>query len=109
MQKAGNDFVKLCDAKFPYNPLPEIGEFLEKVPDYLKELDQALENKNRSESRQKLVLEFIKAYAKKQLPSTTSWEVIKNQNGTFTLTLHSDKKKLELSELDFVEKINKLN
>ena len=46
MQKAGGDYVKICDAKFPYNPLPEISEFLAKLPDYLTELSQSLEKKS---------------------------------------------------------------
>ena len=61
MQKHGSEYVKLCDAKFPYNPLPEIDEFLARLPDYLKDLEQSLENKSRSLRRQKLALEFIKA------------------------------------------------
>ena len=106
MQKAGGDYVKICDAKFPYNPLPEISEFLQKLPDYLKELQESLENKSRSHRRQKLALEFIKAYATTHLKQ--AFTITKNENGTFTLTLPASSINIQLTEDDFVEKIQKI-
>ena len=91
MQKHGNEYVKLCDAKFPYNPLYEIDEFLSKLPDYLKELETALENTARSERRQKLALEFIKAYAGIHIPKTITWKVEASENGVFSLSFPEKK------------------
>lgn len=103
MQKCGPEFIKICDAKFPYNPLPEISEFLAKLPDYLTELQQSLENKSRSERRQKLVLEFIKAYAEKHLK--VPYKVLSNPDGTFTLCLLSNSINIQVTEDNFMQKL----
>ena len=104
LQKAGEEYVKICDAKFPYNPLPEIHEFLSKLPDYLTELEQALENKSRSQCRQTLALEFIKAYASKQLKQEC--QIQTEEDGTFTLNFPVNNTKLSVTDLDFIQKIN---
>lgn len=104
MQKCGPEYIKICDAKFPYNPLPEISEFLSKLPDYLKELEQSLENKSRSERRQKLALEFIKAYASKHLQ--VPHEVLSNPDATFTLRLPANNINIQITEENFMQKIS---
>lgn len=106
MQKNGSDYVKLCDAKFPYNPLPEIDEFLTRLPEYLKELEQSLENKSRTYRRQKLALEFIKAYAKVHL--NEAHEITVNEDGTFNLNLPAMSINIQLSEDNFTQKIAEL-
>ena len=106
MQKISGDYVKLCDAKFPYNPLPEIDEFLARLPEYLEELEQSLENKSRSHRRQKLALEFIKAWAAKYLKAPH--EISINDNGTFTLNLLSKSINLQITENNFMQKIAEL-
>ena len=108
MQKHAGEYVKLCDAKFPYNPLPEIDEFLGRLPDYLKELEQTLENKSRSERRQKLALEFIKAYASAHLPKKDSWKIEPASDGTFTLTFSVKNTTIQLTDSDFIQKINSI-
>lgn len=105
MQKHGSEYVKLCDAKFPYNPLPEIDEFLARLPDYLKDLEQSLENKSRSLRRQKLALEFIKAYAGAHLPENEPWKLEPAGDGTFTLTLLNTNRTITLSDQDFSQKV----
>ena len=106
LQKNGSDYIKLCDAKFPYNPLPEIDEFLAHLPEYLKNLEQALENKSRSRRRQKLALEFIKAYAKIHLKE--AHEIAINDNGTYTLMLPANNINIQRSEDNFMQKINEI-
>ena len=108
MQKHGADYVKLCDAKFPYNPLPEIDEFLSHLPSYLEELGQSLENKARSERRQKIAMEFIKAYASTYIPKSRPWKIEcdSSSNGTFTLSFPEENKTLNLTESDFIQKIS---
>lgn len=107
LQKCGADYVKICDAKFPYNPLHEISEFLSKLPDYLTELSQSLENKSRSIRRQKLALEFIKAYATKHLKN--AFTVNSSEDGTFTLTLPAKSINIQITEDDFMQKIAEIN
>lgn len=103
MQKCGPEYIKICDAKFPYNPLPEISEFLAGLPNYLAELSQSLEKKSRSNRRQKLAQEFIKAYASAHLKQAIT--INPNEDGTFNLTLSAKSINIQITEYDFMQKI----
>ncbi len=103
LQKTGPDYTKICDAKFPYNPLPEISEFLSKLPDYLTELEQSLEHKSRSHRRQTLALEFIKAYVNTHLKQECQIQM--EEDGSFILNFPVNNTKLSVTELDFIQKI----
>ena len=104
MQKTGEEYVKICDAKFPYNPLPEIDEFLSRLPDYLKELNETLENKSRSHRRQQLALEFIQAYANTHLKEP--YEILPNEDGTFTFSLPAKSKTVQIDDNNFVLRLS---
>lgn len=106
MQKCGPEYIKICDAKFPYNPLPEISEFLAGLPNYLAELSQSLEKKSRSNRRQKLAQEFIKAYASAHLKQAIT--INPNEDGTFNLTLSAKSINIQITEDDFMQKIAEL-
>lgn len=106
MQKCGPEYIKICDAKFPYNPLPEISEFLAGLPNYLAELSQSLEKKSRSNRRQKLAQEFIKAYASAHLKQAIT--INPNEDGTFNLTLPAKSINMQITEDDFMQKIAEL-
>lgn len=103
MQKCGPEYIKICDAKFPYNPLPEISEFLAGLPNYLAELSQSLEKKSRSNRRQKLDQEFIKAYASAHLKQ--AFTIKPNEDGTFNLALPAKSINMQITEDDFMQKI----
>ena len=103
MQKCGPEYIKICDAKFPYNPLPEISEFLAGLPNYLAELSQSLEKKSRSNRRQKLAQEFIKAYASAHLKQ--AFTINPNEDGTFNLTLPAKSINMQITEDNFMQKI----
>lgn len=103
MQKCGPEYIKICDAKFPYNPLPEISEFLAGLPNYLAELSQSLEKKSRSNRRQKLAQEFIKAYASAHLKQ--AFTIKPNEDGTFNLALPAKNINMQITEDDFMQKI----
>lgn len=106
MQKCGPEYIKICDAKFPYNPLPEISEFLAGLPNYLAELSQSLEKRSRSNRRQKLAQEFIKAYASAHLKQAIT--INPNEDGTFNLTLSAKSINIQITEDDFMQKIAEL-
>lgn len=106
MQKCGPEYIKICDAKFPYNPLPEISEFLAGLPNYLAELSQSLEKKSRSNRRQKLAQEFIKAYASAHLKQ--AFTIKPNEDGTFNLALSAKSINMQITEDDFMQKIAEL-
>ena len=103
MQKCGPEYIKICDAKFPYNPLPEISEFLAGLPNYLAELSQSLEKKSRSNRRQKLAQELIKAYASAHLKQ--AFTINPNEDGTFNLALPAKSINMQITEDDFMQKI----
>ena len=103
LQKCGPEYIKICDAKFPYNPLPEISEFLAGLPNYLAELSQSLEKKSRSNRRQKLAQEFIKAYASAHLKQ--AFTINPNEDGTFNLTLPAKSINMQITEDNFMQKI----
>ena len=103
MQKCGPEYIKICDAKFPYNPLPEISEFLAGLSNYLAELSQSLEKKSRSNRRQKLAQEFIKAYASAHLKQ--AFTINPNEDGTFNLALPAKSINIQITEDDFMQKI----
>ena len=106
MQKCGSEYVKICDAKFPYNPLPEIDEFLHNLDAYLLELERLGDKKSRSERRQKIALEFIKAYAKKAFPQNKAWYIEAEDDGGFVLKIPSEDFSVKLTDEDFMEKID---
>lgn len=106
MQKCGSEYIKICDAKFPYNPLPEISEFLAGLSNYLAELSQSLEKKSRSNRRQKLAQEFIKAYASAHLKQ--AFTINPNEDGTFNLALPAKSINIQITEDDFMQKIAEL-
>lgn len=106
MQKCGPEYIKICDAKFPYNPLPEISEFLAGLPNYLAELSQSLEKRSRSNRRQKLAQEFIKAYASAHLKQ--AFTIKPNEDGTFNLALPANIINIQITEDDFMQKIAEL-
>lgn len=106
LQKCGPEYIKICDAKFPYNPLPEISEFLAGLPNYLAELSQSLEKRSRSNRRQKLAQEFIKAYASAHLKQ--AFTIKPNEDGTFNLTLSAKSINIQITEDDFMQKIAEL-
>ena len=106
MQKCGPEYIKICDAKFPYNPLPEISEFLAGLSNYLAELSQSLEKKSRSNRRQKLAQEFIKAYASAHLKQ--AFTINPNEDGTFNLALPANIINIQITEDDFMQKIAEL-
>lgn len=106
LQKCGPEYIKICDAKFPYNPLPEISEFLAGLPNYLAELSQSLEKRSRSNRRQKLAQEFIKAYASAHLKQ--AFTIKPNEDGTFNLTLSAKSINMQITEDDFMQKIAEL-
>ena len=105
MQKCGTEYVKLCDAKFPYNPLPEIDEFLRNLDDYLVELERLGQKKSRSERRQKIALEFIKAYAEKHITPKKIYYIEAETDGSFVLKIPSDDYTVKMTDKDFMEKI----
>jgi len=111
LQKSGGDLVKICDAKFPNNPFPEIEEFLSHRNEYLVELHSKLENSIRVTKKQKLTGEFIKAHLKKKFDNQKEiiWTLEPEKND-FKLTLQKgkDSKTITVSCKNYIEEISAL-
>ncbi len=109
LQKKGADFVKIADAKFPYNPFPEISELLSKRDSYEREIFRLKEAGAKNDRRNKLAAEFIKAYAEEKIGKGlgTTWQ-LEEKGNIFVLHIQfsvGEEKQLELSAEDFAEKI----
>lgn len=109
MQVSGGDLVKICDAKFPYNPFPEIEDFVKQIPAYKKELDQILKTHMQLSKKQKIAGEFIKAYVQSKIPAEKYlWQLIPEKD-TFILKLTdsktSEEKRLDISLENFITDI----
>lgn len=112
MQVSGGDPVKICDAKFPYNPFPEIDAFVKQIPGFQKELDELLKADMKLSKKQKIAGEFIKAYVQEKIPSEKYiWQVVP-ENESFFLKLTdaktSEERKLKLSLENFRQEIEDL-
>ena len=110
LQKKGADFVKIADAKFPYNPFPEISELLSNRNSYEREIFRLKEADEKSERKNKLAAEFIKAYAEEKIGKGlgATWQ-LEEKGDNFVLNIQSavgDEIKMELSSEDFAEKID---
>ncbi|MCR4579028.1 MAG: hypothetical protein K5681_01640 [Treponema sp.] len=111
LQRKGSDFVKIADAKFPYNPFPEISEFLSRRDSYERELHQKLEKNIVNQARQKLAFQFVKAALEKKFAnSSLVWKLETSESGFILLLGNaSDQKKIELSEENYYQQISELS
>ncbi len=80
MEKAGGDYVKVCDAKFPNNPFPEIEEFIRHKDEYLNQVSEKEKNSLTVSMKQKVAGEFLKAQAKIRYPDF-NWKIENVKDG----------------------------
>lgn len=109
LQKKGADFVKIADAKFPYNPFPEISELLSNRNSYEREIFRLKEADEKSERKNKLSAEFIKAYAAEKFANRVSSWNLEEKKGSFVLHVlpaTGDEQMIELTAEDFSQKID---
>lgn len=87
MEVSGGDPVKICDAKFPYNPFPEIDVFVNQISQYRKELDELMKEHMKISKKQMISGEFIKAYVQAKISGEKYiWQVLP-ENECFFLKL----------------------
>lgn len=93
LQKNGVDFVKIADAKFPYNPFYEIAEFLLHKDELSVELTKLKEKNARKNRKLKIAMEFIEANLQekyKNFPNVI-WKLAKTDDDKIKLTVQKDK------------------
>lgn len=108
MQYDEGDYVKLVDARFPYNPFPEIEEFLSHMEEYLSELDALVTKAVHSRKQMKVAEQFIRAALNKKFKNNPDivWKL--EQSGPkFILSVdQDDNRKMHLISItDFVKDI----
>ena len=110
LQRQGSDFVKIADAKFPYNPFPEISEFLSRRDQYEVELNSRLEKASRCDRRTRLAYNFIKAALEKKFASSSIvWHLEETDSADYPFNLilgqSPNERKIPLSEENFMQEL----
>ncbi len=90
LQRVGNGFLKIADAKFFSDPIPEISDFLSNFNFYERELYSLQVEQEKFQKVQKLTGEFIKALLKKKFDEQNILWNLEPNNQNFTLTLKKD-------------------
>lgn len=85
LQKNGAGFIKLGDAKFFSNPVPELDYFAEHFDSFCVEYEEAAGLAARLEKMQALTAEFIKALLMKKLDGAKSRWTLLPSGENFTL------------------------
>lgn len=98
LQKNGNDFIKIADAKFPYNPFYEISEFLSNKDKFDVELSQKKEENSKKQRKMQIAKEFIKANLKEKYKNNPEifWTLKDDENEKIKLILQKDNKSQEI-------------
>lgn len=111
LQFDGGDYVKIADAKFPYNPFPEIQEFISNKDEYISKLNLKKEQNLHSKKQMKVAFEFINAAVAKKfaLDKNIVW-TIEQKADAFLLKIQDAGKKAEctLSIDNFYEELKNL-
>lgn len=110
MEKQGSDFVKIADAKFPYNPFPEVKEFFQNKDKYLQNLAKEKKDNLESNMKNKIAGEFIRAYLQKKITDKKIiWDVTLQEDG-FLLKVNNsgNEKQYLLNHLSFKNQIDQI-
>lgn len=110
MEKQGSDFVKIADAKFPYNPFPEVKEFFQNKDKYLQNLAKEKKDNLESNMKNKIAGEFIRAYLQKKITDKKIiWDVTLQEEG-FLLKVNNsgNEKQYLLNHLSFKNQIDQI-
>lgn len=111
MQYDEGDYVKLVDARFPYNPFPEIEEFLSHMEEYLSELDALVTKTVHSRKQMKVAEQFIRAALNKKFKDKPDIVFKLEQSGPkFILSIDKDDNRTMhlISITDFVKDIENI-
>lgn len=96
IQFDGGDYTKIADAKFAYNPFPEIEEFLSHSKEYAAELNSIKAKQLHTKAQLKTAREFIKARCRLDYdPKNIVWNLSEDGDG-FKLSLIDGKEKKEI-------------
>ncbi len=113
LQRNAGDLIKIADTKFPYDPFPEISEFLQNKNGLQIELEHMLEESARKQRKLKLAGEFIKAQLKVKYQGNNQiiWKLepdVNSQYYTLTITWGNQEQKLKLTPENFLSQLNSI-
>ena len=110
MQKVDAGFVKLADAKFFSNPIPEIQDFVEKFSDMQQEFSDWKIQGQKYGKLQKITGEFIKAIVMKKIKGQNIQWQLETGASNFVLLVEKNggRKEYQISMADFVSEVEKI-
>mgnify|MGYP006874637186 FL=1 len=110
MQKVDAGFVKLADAKFFSNPIPEIQDFVEKFSDMQQEFSDWKIQGQKFGKLQKITGEFIKAIVMDKIKGQNiQWQLETNaSNFVLLVEKNGGRKEYQISMADFVSEVEKI-
>lgn len=110
MQKVDAGFVKLADAKFFSNPIPEIQDFVEKFSDMQQEFSDWKIQGQKYGKLQKITGEFIKAIVMKKIKGQNIQWQLETDASHFVLLVEKNggRKEYQISMADFVSEVEKI-
>ena len=110
MQKVDAGFVKLADAKFFSNPIPEIQDFVEKFSDMQQEFSDWKIQGQKFGKLQKITGEFIKAIVMKKIKGQNIQWQLETGASNFVLLVEKNggRKEYQISMADFVSEVEKI-
>lgn len=110
MQKVDAGFVKLADAKFFSNPIPEIQDFVEKFSDMQQEFSDWKIQGQKYGKLQKITGEFIKAIVMKKIKGQNIQWQLETGASNFVLLVEKNGERTEyqISMADFVSEVEKI-
>lgn len=110
MQKVDAGFVKLADAKFFSNPIPEIQDFVEKFSDMQQEFSDWKIQGQKYGKLQKITGEFIKAIVMDKIKGQNIQWQLETGASNFVLLVEKNggRKEYQISMADFVSEVEKI-
>lgn len=110
MQKVDAGFVKLADAKFFSNPIPEIQDFVEKFSDMQQEFSDWKIQGQKYGKLQKITGEFIKAIVMDKIKGQNIQWQLETDASNFVLLVEKNGERTEyqISMADFVSEVEKI-
>lgn len=110
MQKVDAGFVKLADAKFFSNPIPEIQDFVEKFNGLQQEFSDWKIQSQKYGKLQKITGEIIKALVMDKIKGQNIQWQLETENSDFILIIEEKGERTEhhISMADFVSDVEKI-
>ena len=112
LQKNNGDLIKIADAKFPYNPFPQIEELFETREKLLQKLEEEKKDSVYKNRQLLIAMEFIKAYAAQKFDAIPDvlWKLDFEGSSIILILQHGrDEKRIPLTIKNFKSEIDSIS